>query len=88
MVGVQHNIRSFDSVLQFIESSETLQEIDLSRSIVIKGSWLKLANVLGTNRSLTNVQLGYNALLEDQSWRLTPEQKAEGLTEAPLSAKN
>lgn len=60
LVGVHHNVRSFDALVSFVETSETLKEIDLSRSVVIKGSWLKLARVLGENKTLTNVQLGYN----------------------------
>ena len=60
LVGVHHNIRSFDALVEFVEASETIQEIDLSRSVVIRGSWLKFAKVLETNRSLTNVQLGFN----------------------------
>lgn len=43
LIGVKHNFRSFNAVIQFVESSDTLQEVDLSRSVVMKGSWLSFA---------------------------------------------
>ena len=49
---------------------------------------MKFAVALGENTGLRNLVIGYNKLLEDQSWKLTAKHIEEGLTEAPLSEKN
>ena len=65
-----------------------MQEIDLSWSVVVKGSWPAFFEVLGTNRSLRDVKVGYNQLLESQSYKLTAEQIEAGMELAPLTPKN
>ena len=87
-MGCHHNALSFEKVISFVEESESLEELDLSWSVVIKGSWSNFIKVLGENRTLRNLQIGFNQILEDQSWRLTSAQEAEGLTEVPLNPKN
>ena len=65
LVNMHHNAQSFDKVIDLINECETLQELDLSWSTVPRGSWLKLAPVLNENRTLKNLSLAYNHLLED-----------------------
>ena len=88
LVNVHHNAESFDQLLLFVQESESLKEIDLSWSVVVKGSWPRFFEVLNTNRTLRDVKIGYNQLLEAQSFKLTKEQIEAGLTEAPLTPKN
>ena len=88
LVNVHHTADSFDKVIEYVATSESLEEIDLSWSIVVKGSWFRFAKMLNENRRLRNLNIGFNQLLEEQSYKLTPEQLKEGLTEAPLSDKN
>ena len=56
---------SFDKVISFVEESETLEELDLSWSVVSKGSWAKFIKVLSENRTLRNLQIGFNQILEE-----------------------
>ena len=49
---------------------------------------MKFAVALGENTGMRNLVIGYNKLLEDQSWKLTAKHIEDGLTEAPLSEKN
>lgn len=55
LINVHHTVESFEKVVKFVEESNFIEEIDLSWSIVPKGCWLKLMNVLGENRKLRNL---------------------------------
>ena len=59
-MNVHHNAESFDQLLLFVQESESLKEIDLSWSVVVKGSWPRFFEVLNTNRTLRDVKIGYN----------------------------
>ena len=64
LVNVHHNAESFQKVVDFVTESEYLEELDLSWSIVVKGSWPKLFQALKTNRTLRDLKIGYNQFLE------------------------
>ena len=82
--------------MKYVSKSQSLEEINLSNNVVPKGSWVKLTNTLRENRSLRNLEIGFNTLLEEQSWRLAstieqPEEdkeKYEMQMDVPLSAMN
>ena len=74
LINVHHTTHSFEKVVEYVAKSESLEEIDLSMSVVPRGCWVKLATVLKENRTLRNLQIGFNVLLEEQSWRLTQAQ--------------
>lgn len=44
--------------------------------------------MLHENRKLRSLNIGFNQILEEQSFKLTPAQEKAGLTEAPLSQRN
>ena len=46
--------------MEFIATSEKLEEIDMSSSIVPKNSWVKLFETLHSNKTLRNLKIGYN----------------------------
>ena len=54
LINVQHSVESFEKILEFIGHSETLEEVDLSWSIITndcaKDSWVKLADVISDNK--------------------------------------
>ena len=81
-------------MVEYIRESKSLEEIDLSYTIVPKTCWHKLTNVLRENRDLTNVVLAFNHILEDQSWKIPPSKlgadgkAVEVFHEAPLTPKN
>ena len=76
MVNVHHSVQSWDLVIEFLEKSETLQELDLSWSIVKPGSWFDFLEVMRENRQLTTLTLSFNQILEDQNYKLSAEQRS------------
>ena len=94
LVNVHHSVESFEKVVEYIRESKSLEEIDLSYTIVPKTCWHKLTNVLRDNRDLRNVVLAFNLILEDQSWKIPPSKldadghAVEVFHEAPLTPKN
>lgn len=46
LVNVYHSAESFDLVIQYLQESETVKEIDLSWNIVKPTAWLKFLDVI------------------------------------------
>ena len=79
---------SFDMVIQYVAASTTLRDLDLSWSAVRLPSLFKLLQVIEQNRTLSNLSLSHNELLEDQKTELTPAQIEAGMSEVELSPFN
>ena len=60
LVSATHTAESFDKTMEFIATSEKLEDIDMSSSIVPKNSWVKLFETLHSNKTLRNLKIGYN----------------------------
>lgn len=88
LVKVHHSPESFDLVTRYVEESEHLREIDLSWNIIQPSFWLKFMIMISRNRTLTDLTLAFNQLLEDQNWKLSPQDRREGVEEVKLSKKN
>jgi hypothetical protein len=65
LVNVHHSTDSFDLVIQYLQKSEFLTELDLSWTIIKQSNWLKFLEVLRENRQLVCLTLAFNQLLED-----------------------
>ena len=70
LVGVKHSVESFEKIISYMTNSKSLEEIDLSNQVVPKGSWVKFTRALKDNRSLRNLLIGFNQIIEDQHWGL------------------
>lgn len=88
LVNVHHSPESFDLVIQYLEQSETLKELDLSWNIVKPTSWLKFFNLVSENRQLVCLTLAFNKILEEQSYKLTLEERMQGVNEVFLTEHN
>ncbi len=64
-MDVNHTDYSFDRVIAFVQESESLKDLDLSWSSVRPVQMLKLLKVIEQNRTLANLSLSHNLLLED-----------------------
>lgn len=65
LVNVHHSDRSFESLVEFVEESGHLKELDLGWQSVKPRMMLKLLKVIEQNRRLSSLSLSYNWLLED-----------------------
>ena len=73
LVNLQHSERSFDSVIEFVNRSSYLKELDLSWSNVRPVIMLRLLKEISENSSLVSLNLAFNKLLEEQPEKLTAE---------------
>ena len=71
LVNAHHTERSFEKIIQFINDTALLKELDLSWSGVRPPLMLKLLQVIQHNRFLTHLSLANNVLLEEQKTELT-----------------
>ena len=60
LVNVHHNAESFDLVIQYLQKSETLTDLDLSWTIIKPSNWLKFLEVVRQNRQLVSLTLAFN----------------------------
>ena len=65
-----------------------MREIDLSWSIIMPSYWLSFLEVISKNRTLTSLTLSFCQILEDQSYKLTFEERQQGVEEVELSEWN
>lgn len=71
LVNAHHTERSFEKIIQFINDTALLKELDLSWSGVRPPLMLKLLQVIQHNRFLTHLSIANNVLLEEQKTELT-----------------
>ena len=90
LTQVHHSDNSFDKLIEYVETSTTLQELDISWSMVRPQIMMKLLRVIRQNRDLTCLSLGWNELIDEkeQGHFLTLKQKQEGMTEVALTEFN
>ena len=62
---MHHSPESFELVIQYVRESEFLKELDLSWTIVKPIYWESFMEVIYHNRTLTNLTLAFNHLMED-----------------------
>ena len=75
LVNMHHSPESFDLIIQYLQESETLQELDLSWSIVKPSHWVTFMEAIRDNRKLTCLSLSFNQLMEEQSYK--PEESED-----------
>ena len=65
LVNSHQTETSFDKVINLLEQSEYLSELDLSWSKLKPAHWKKFLAVIKENRQLSVLNLSHNKLLED-----------------------
>lgn len=73
LVNVHHSEKSFELLIVYMQNSETLEELDISWSIIKNEMWLHFMEALSFNRTLTTLTLAYNMLLEEQNYHVRRE---------------
>ena len=73
LVNMHHSPESFDLLIQYVEQSDYLKELDLSWSIIQQPYWVKFLDVIKENRNLVSLTLAFNQILEDQNRGYTLE---------------
>ena len=67
LVNTNHSEASFAKLLTFVETSEYLQELDVSWSKLSIFQWRKFLNIIKNNRQLISLNISYNKILEPQN---------------------
>lgn len=88
LVNVHHSPESFDLVIQYLQESQNIKELDLSWNIVKPTSWLKFLDVMSENRQLVCLTLAFNKFLEDQNYKVSMEDRHQGINEVYLTPHN
>ena len=65
LVKANHSDRSFEKLVEYVETSSMLEYLDVSWSGVRPQMMIKLLKVIHENRNLKNLSLAYNILLEE-----------------------
>ena len=69
LVNVPHNELTFDKLIEYVQNSEFLEDLDVSWSAVRPQVMLRLMRVIRENRDLKSLSLSHNSIVERQKYR-------------------
>ena len=88
LVNAAWNERTFSQIISYVECSQFLREIDLSRSKITQQTWSSFLERIKDHSSLRKLNLSHNRLMEKQSFAPSDKDRAKGLDEAPFTKLN
>ena len=88
LVNTNQTERSFRSIVNFLEITQYLRELDLSWTVIRENQWPILLDAVKDHSSLRMLNLSHNLLLEKQSFVPSKRDLKRGLKEAPLTKHN
>lgn len=88
LVNTTQTERSFRTVVEFLDNTQYLRELDLSWTVIRENQWPLLLAAVKDHSSLRMLNISHNLLLEKQSFVPSQRDRKRGLTEAPLTKHN